>query len=140
MMEDNLPTYSYHTYAISDYYSIDPRYGTNLDYRNLSKEAKSKGIKLIMDVVTNHCSTEHLFVKDQPEKDWIHTPEQCNFRIWTVQDPYVSDVDIKSNLEGWFDVTMADLNQNNKLLMDYLTQNSIWWIEFADLSGLRIDT
>ncbi len=140
MMEDNLPTYSYHTYAISDYYNIDPRYGTNNDYRDLSKKAKEKGIKLIMDVVTNHCSTEHYMVKDRPTEDWVHEKERCNFRVWTVQDPYVSEEDRRMNSCGWFDVTMADLNQRNPMLMDYLIQNSIWWIEFADLSGLRIDT
>lgn len=140
MMVDNLPTYSYHTYAISDYYNIDPRYGSNNDYRNLSKTAKEKGVKLIMDVVTNHCSTEHYMVKDLPSSDWIHENERCNFRVWTVQDPYASESDRNLNSCGWFDTTMADLNQRNSLLMDYLIQNAIWWIEFADLSGLRIDT
>ena len=93
-----------------------------------------------MDVVTNHCSTEHYMVKDQPTQDWVHDKERCNFRIWTIQDPYASENDRNLNSCGWFDVTMADLNQRNNLLMDYLTQNSIWWIEFANLSGLRIDT
>lgn len=140
MMEDNLPTYSYHTYAISDYYNIDPRYGTREDYRRLSDEARKRGIKLVMDVVTNHASTEHYMVKDRPTDDWIHPNQRCNFRVWTVQDPYASKVDKDLNATGWFDTTMADLNQNNPLLMDYLIQNAIWWIEYANLGGLRIDT
>ena len=140
MMEDNLPTYSYHTYAISDFYNLDPRYGTREDYRRLSDEAKKRGIKLIMDVVTNHASTEHYMVKDRPTDDWIHPEERCNFRVWTVQDPYASQVDKNLNATGWFDTTMADLNQNNPLFMDYLTQNAVWWIEYAGLGGLRIDT
>ncbi|MEG1585325.1 MAG: glycoside hydrolase family 13 protein [Bacteroidales bacterium] len=140
MMEDNLPVYSYHTYAISDFYNIDPRYGTREDYKRLASEAKKRGIKLVMDVVTNHAATEHYMVKDRPTKDWIHPKERCNFRVWTVQDPYAAQADKNLNSQGWFDDTMADLNQNNPLFMDYLTQNAIWWIEYAGLSGLRIDT
>lgn len=140
MMEDNMPVTSYHTYAISDYYKIDPRYGTNEDYKRLSAEAKKRGIKLVMDVVTNHCGTAHWWMKDLPSDDWVHPEARCNFRIWTVQDPYASEADKTLNTEGWFDTSMPDLNQDNPLLMDYLIQNAIWWIEYADLGGLRIDT
>lgn len=143
LMEDNMPVTSYHTYAISDYYKIDPRYGTNEDYKRLAAEAKKRGIKLIMDVVTNHNGTAHWWMKDLPADDWIHqhdTFTRSNFRIGTVQDPYAADADRKLNTEGWFDTSMADLNQNNPLLLDYLVQNAIWWTEYADLGGLRIDT
>ncbi|MGL4293532.1 MAG: glycoside hydrolase family 13 protein [Bacteroidales bacterium] len=140
LMEDNLPVYSYHTYAISDYYRIDPRYGTREDYRRLADEARKRGIKIIMDVVTNHAATDHYMVKDMPAPDWIHPKQQCNFRVWTIQDPYAAQVDKDLNSKGWFDHSMADLNQNNPLFMDYLIQNAIWWIEYAGLGGLRIDT
>lgn len=143
LMEDNVPVCSYHTYAISDYYHIDPRYGTNEDYRRLSDEAGKRGIKLIMDVVTNHCGSAHWWMKDLPSADWIHEfPEftRSNYRIWTIQDPHASTLDRKLNTEGWFDSTMPDLNQSNPLLLDYLVQNCIWWIEYANLGGLRIDT
>lgn len=143
LMEDNMPLTSYHTYAISDYYKIDPRYGTNEDYRRLAAEAKKRGIKLIMDVVTNHSGTAHWWMKDLPADDWIHqfdTFTRSNFRIGTVQDPYAADSDKKLNTQGWFDTSMPDLNQNNPLLLDYLIQNAVWWIEYADLGGLRIDT
>ena len=143
LMEDNMPTTSYHTYAISDYYKIDPRYGTNEDYKRLSAEAKKRGIKLIMDVVTNHSGSAHWWMKDLPSADWIHQFDQftrSNYRIGTVTDPYASEADRTLNTKGWFDTSMPDLNQNNPLLMDYLIQNAIWWIEYADLGGLRIDT
>lgn len=143
LMEDNMPTVSYHTYAISDYYKIDPRYGTNEDYKKLSAEAKKRGIKLIMDVVTNHAATAHWWMKDLPAPDWIHQFDQftrSNYRIGTVTDPYASEADKILNTQGWFDTSMPDLNQNNPLLMDYLIQNAIWWIEYADLGGLRVDT
>lgn len=143
MMEDNMPVTSYHTYAISDYYKIDPRYGTNDDYRRLSAEAKKRGIKLVMDVVTNHCATEHWWMKDLPTEDWVHQFDEftrSNFRIWTIQDPNAAEIDKQINTQGWFDNSMPDINQSNPLVLDYLTQNTIWWVEYADLGGLRIDT
>jgi glycosidase len=143
MMEDNMPKVSYHTYAISDFYKIDARYGTNDDYARLSAEAKKRGIKLVIDIVTNHAASEHWMMKDLPTKDWIHIfPEftNSNHRKTTTNDPYVANVDYRKNFDGWFDTSMADLNQKNDLLLTYLTQNTIWWIEFADLGGVRIDT
>tara|TARA_R110001583_G_scaffold1202_5_gene10071 strand:+ start:35175 stop:36998 length:1824 start_codon:yes stop_codon:yes gene_type:complete len=143
MMEDNMPKVSYHTYAISDFYKIDARYGTNDDYARLSAEAKKRGIKLVIDIVTNHAASEHWMMKDLPTKDWIHIfPEftNSNHRKTTTNDPYVAEVDYRKNFDGWFDTSMADLNQKNDLLLTYLTQNTIWWIEFADLGGVRIDT
>ncbi len=143
MMEDNLPEYSYHGYAISDYYKIDPRYGTNEDYKRLSEKAASKGIKLILDVVTNHSSTTHWWMQDLPFQDWVHQfPEftRTNYRMATLNDPHASQADKNLNSNGWFDTTMPDLNQKNPYLMRYFTQCFIWWIEYADLGGLRIDT
>ena len=143
MMEDNMPKVSYHTYAISDFYKIDARLGTNDDYARLSAEAKKRGIKLVIDIVTNHAASEHWMMKDLPTKDWIHIfPEftNSNHPKSTTNDPYVSEVDYRKNFDGWFDTSMADLNQKNDLLLTYLTQNTIWWIEFADLGGVRIDT
>lgn len=143
VMEDNLPEASYHQYAISDYYKIDARFGTNQDYKRLSSTAKRHGIKLIMDVVTNHCSIAHWWLKDLPFKDWIHQfPKftRSNYRINTWNDPYASQKDKRLNNKGWFDYTMPDLNQSSPHLLNYLTQVFIWWIEFADLGGLRIDT
>lgn len=143
LMEDNVPECSYHTYAISDYYRIDPRYGSNDDYRRLSAEARKRGIKLVMDVVTNHCGAAHWWMNDLPSPDWVHQFDEftrSNYRIWTIQDPHASAIDRRLCTEGWFDVTMPDLNQSNPLLLDYFIQNCIWWIEYADLGGLRIDT
>ncbi|WP_372755636.1 alpha-amylase family glycosyl hydrolase, partial [Labilibaculum sp.] len=143
LMEDNQPKVSYHTYAITDYYKIDARYGSNEDYVLLSAEAKKRGIKLIMDVVTNHCASSHWWMKDLPSSDWVHTFSeytQSNHRKSTTNDPYVSQIDYKKNFDGWFVPTMPDLNQKNDLLVTYFAQNIIWWIEYADLQGIRIDT
>lgn len=143
LMEDNQPKTSYHTYAISDYYKIDARYGSNEDYARLSSEAKKRGIKIIMDVVTNHCASAHWWMNDLPSSDWVHVfPEytQSNHRKSTTNDPYVSKVDYEKNFNGWFDTSMPDLNQKNDLVINYFIQNTIWWIEYADLGGIRVDT
>ena len=143
LMEDNEPKTSYHTYAISDFYKIDARYGTNDDYARLAAEAKKRGIKLIIDIITNHSASAHWWMKDLPCSDWIHTfPKftNSNHRKSTTNDPYVSKIDYKLNFDGWFDTSMPDLNQKNDLLLTYLIQNTIWWVEYADLGGVRVDT
>lgn len=143
LMEDNQPTTSYHGYAITNFYRIDPRYGTNEQYVQLSKECRKRGMKLIMDMVLNHCGSAHWWMKDLPTHDWIHQfPEftRSNYRISLNNDPYTSTVDSLLCLDGWFDSSMPDMNQRNDLLVTYLAQNSIWWVEYADLGGIRIDT
>ncbi len=143
LVENDNPEYSYHGYAITDFYKIDPRYGTNEDYRKLVESCHKKDIKVVMDMVFNHCSVYHWFIRDLPSDNWIHQFDEftkSNFRAPTTFDPYASDYDKTKMLTGWFDVHMADLNQRNKLLATYLIQNSIWWIESASLDGIRIDT
>ena len=147
LLEDNEPTYSYHHYAQSDFYKIDPRYGTNEDYKRLAKELHQKDMKLIMDYVTNHWGSKHWMIQDLPTKDWIHywndNPtgfKRSNYRMTTQYDPYASKIDYKNCVEGWFDTTMPDINQSNPLVLKYIIQNAIWWIEYADLDGLRVDT
>jgi glycosidase len=134
---------SYHGYAITDHYAIDPRFGTNNDYKNLADKARQKGIKLIMDVVLNHCGDGHWWMKDFPFKDWINFDGKfvsTTHRRETVQDPHVSKYDAKMQSEGWFVPAMPDLNQKNPFMAKYLIQNTIWWIEYAHLGGIRIDT
>ncbi|MDM8160665.1 glycoside hydrolase family 13 protein [Labilibaculum sp. K2S] len=143
LMEDNQPKISYHTYAISDYYKIDARFGSKEDYARLSAEAKKRGIKIIMDVVTNHCASAHWWMNDLPSSDWVHVfteYTQSNHRKSTTNDPYVSKGDYEKNFDGWFARSMPDLNQKNDLLINYFIQNTIWWIEYADLGGIRVDT
>ncbi len=144
LLEDNEPLYSYHTYAQSDFYKIDPRYGTNEDYKRLASEMHKLDLKLIMDYVTNHWGSKHWMIKDLPTKDWIHQwPEgfrRSNYRMTTQFDTNASKVDAKGCMDGWFDTTMPDMNQSNPLLLNYITQNAIWWIEYADLDGFRVDT
>ena len=143
VLENNMAAYSYHGYAITDFYRVDPRLGTNEEYCKLAGDCHQKGLKIIMDMVFNHCGSNHFWIKDLPSADWIHQfPEftKSNFRAETVMDPYASDYDREKMLTGWFDKPMPDLNQHNKYLADYLIQNSIWWIEYAGLDGIRLDT
>ena len=143
LCEDNDPRVSYHTYAQSDVYRIDPRFGANKDYRLLADALHQRKMKLIMDYVTNHWGIEHWMVKDLPTSDWIHqfeTYTNTNHRKEIHSDPYSTVIDRKELLEGWFVPTMADLNQNNTYLLNYLIQNAIWWIEFAQIDGFRVDT
>lgn len=143
LLENNLPTYSYHGYAISDFYKVDPRFGSNESYRNMSAAAKSKGLKIIMDVVLNHCGSGHWWMKAMPFKDWINYEGRyvnTNHRRESNMDPHAASYDKELMTQGWFVPSMPDLNQRNPFMATYLIQNTIWWIEYADLAGLRIDT
>ncbi|MGD9978744.1 MAG: glycoside hydrolase family 13 protein [Bacteroidales bacterium] len=143
VLESNMHSGSYHGYAITDYYKIDPRFGSNQLYRQLSDECKKRGIKLIIDVVLNHSGTEWWLFKDIPSNDWVNNyPDfkMCNFKATTNFDPHRADVDQKGMADGWFARSMPDLNQRNPLLANYLIQNTIWWIEYAGLGGIRSDT
>lgn len=143
LLEDNDEQYSYHTYAQSDVYRIDPRYGSNEEYKKLAEEMHKRDMKLIMDYVTNHWGAQHWMIKDLPTYDWINQfpgYANSNYRMTTQYDPNGSQIDLKYCVEGWFVRTMPDLNQRNPLVLNYLTQNAIWWIEYADLDGFRVDT
>jgi glycosidase len=143
MLEDNDSTYSYHTYGQSDVYKIDPRYGTNEDYKRLAAEMHKKDMKLIMDYVTNHWGAKHWMMNDLPTYTWIHQfpgYSQTNYRMSTQMDPNFAQIDYKNCMDGWFVKSMPDLNQSNPLVLNYLTQNALWWIEYADLDGFRVDT
>src|SRR5450830_545503 len=118
LLEINAPAFSYHGYAITDHYKVDPRYGSNADYRRLSDAARARGIGIIQDVVLSHVGAGH----------------------WWLQDPSASQADRRNFTQGWFGQGMPDLNQTNPLVANALIQNTIWWIEYARLSGLRIDT
>lgn len=143
LLEDNEPSSSYHGYACSDYYHIDRRFGSNEDYRNLVAECHGKGIKMIMDIVTNHCGAAHWWMADLPFSDWVHVwPEytHSNCAFSAQNDPYCSDLD-KTNMQGgWFDTSMPDMNLDNPFVLQYFKQWAVWWIEYADLDGLRVDT
>ncbi|MDR3024805.1 glycoside hydrolase family 13 protein [Chryseobacterium sp.] len=145
--EDNEKVYSYHGYAQTDLYKIDGRYGTNEDYKTLSKELNKRNMMLVMDYVTNHWGGSHWMIKDLPSKDWIHWFDEgekgfkrSNYKTTTQFDTNASDIDKKYALDGWFDTTMPDINQKNPLVLKYLIQNAIWWIEYAELGGFRVDT
>ncbi|MGA2822039.1 MAG: alpha-amylase family glycosyl hydrolase, partial [Bacteroidales bacterium] len=143
LLENNMVKYSYHGYSITDYYKTDPRFGSNEDYVMLSYYIHQNGMKLIMDMVFNHCGSQHWWMTDPPAKDWFNNwPEftRTSYRSSTVTDPYRSQFDSARFVKGWFDVTMPDLNQHNPFVARYLIQNSIWWIEFAGLDGIRQDT
>lgn len=143
VLENAMPEASYHGYATTDFYKVDPRFGSNKLYKKLSQEAEKRGIKLIKDIITNHSGSEHWWINDPPSRDWVHYPEeyqQTTHRRTTMHDPYAAEIDKKQFAGGWFVKSMPDLNQSNPLLADYLVQNSIWWIEYANLNGIRHDT
>ena len=160
---------SYHGYATTNYYRVDPRFGTNADYKQLIDEAHKKGLKIVMDMIFNHCGFEHPWVADMPSKDWFNKPEwlapenqtaehqknigtvdgaakvndkylQTSYKLTPVLDPYASKVDLAETVDGWFVPTMPDLNQRNPHVIKYLIQNSEWWIETVGIDGIRMDT
>ncbi|WP_081421545.1 glycoside hydrolase family 13 protein [Salinivirga cyanobacteriivorans] len=140
--ENNMKDYSYHGYAITDFYKTDPRLGSNELYKNLVETSHEKNMKVVMDVVVNHCGINHWWMKDLPTDDWInnHKKFQTNYRGSVIADPHASKYDRNRFSTGWFVETMPDLNQNNPFLANYLIQNMLWWIEFSGIDGMRMDT
>ena len=137
---------TYHGYATTNYYQVDPRFGTNEEYRRLCDEAHSRGLKVVMDMIFNHCGDYHPWLKDMPSHDWFNQPDyknnylQTSYKLTPVMDPYASEVDLRETVEGWFVPSMPDLNHHNVHVMNYLIQNSIWWIETVGIDGIRMDT
>ncbi|WP_299440703.1 glycoside hydrolase family 13 protein [uncultured Aquimarina sp.] len=143
VLENDQPVYSYHGYAISDFYKTDTRFGSNDDYKRLVGLSHDKGIKVIMDQVFNHCGSGHWWIQDLPSKDWLNqwdTFTKSNFTNIAASDPYVSSSDFDLLTKGWFDVNMPDLNLENDFLATYMIQNSIWWVEYSGIDGIRLDT
>ncbi len=143
LIENNQSNYSYHGYAATDTYKIDPRYGSNEEYKGFVALAKQKGMGVIQDVVLNHIGSSHWWMKDMPMKDWISYDGKfvaTRHAHTTVADPYASQEDKANYTSGWFTDTMPDMNQHNPYVATYQIQNAIWWIEYAGLSGLRVDT
>ncbi len=149
LLTNDMPESSYHGYAMTDFYQVDPRFGTLEEYQELAAKAKEKGIGLIMDQVANHCGSQHWWMQDLPFKDWVN--QQSNFenkqplansnhRRTSNQDLYASNRDKTEMTEGWFSARMPDLNQRNPFMANYIIQNSIWWVETLQLSGIRQDT
>ncbi len=141
-VDNNISKYAYHGYAATDFYAIDPRFGSLNDYIKLADKMHAVDLKIIQDMVFNHCASEHWWMKDLPADDWLNHNQnfRTSYRAATVADPYVSDSDREQFNSGWFVETMPDLNQKNHLLAEYLILNSIWWTEIADLDGIRTDT
>lgn len=143
VLENNMTQVSYHGYSTTDFYKVDPRYGTNEEYRELAQAIHQKGMKLMMDMIFNHIGSEHWWMNDMPSADWLnYYPEYkiTSHRRTVNQDPHASDADKKLMADGWFVPTMPDMNQRNPFLLNYLIQNSIWWTEYVGLDGIRMDT
>ena len=143
ILENNQQSWSYHGYAVTDFYRVDPRLGSNELYRKFVEVAHTNSLKVIKDMVFNHCGDMHWWMSDLPSADWLNqwpSYTQSNYRQLTVFDPHASGNDVKHTVNGWFAQQMPDLNQRNPFLAKYLIQNSIWWIEYADLNGIRMDT
>ena len=140
---DNGKFSTYHGYATTDYYRVDPRFGTNEEYRNLVREAQKRGLKVVMDMIFNHCGDYHPWNLDIPSKDWFNAPRyglQTSYKLTPVMDPYASQIDLRETVDGWFVSSMPDLNQRNPHVIKYLIQNSLWWIESVGINGIRMDT
>jgi glycosidase len=155
LLTNDMKQGSYHGYAMTDFYQVDPRFGTLQEYRKLADEGRKRGIKLIMDQVANHCGLYHWWMKDLPFDDWVNYQKnyEDNIDDWTWkktkfsnhrrtanQDLYASEIDKEGLTDGWFVEAMPDLNQRNPFMATYITQNSIWWIETLGLGGIRQDT
>ena len=143
IQENDMKEGSYHGYAITDYYQVDRRFGSNEEFRKLTQEANAKGLKVVMDMIFNHCGSDNYLFKDMPSKDWFNFEGnyvQTSFKTATQMDPYASDYEKKIAIDGWFTLTMPDFNQRNRHVATYLIQSSIWWIEYAGINGIRQDT
>lgn len=148
VLENNSPNEggrwsTYHGYACTDFYKVDPRFGSNEEYKRLTDEAHRHGLKIVMDMIFNHTGICHPWATDAPSVDWFNEPGyglQTSYKLTPVMDPYASKVDLKETTQGWFVSTMPDLNQHNPHVMNYLIQNSIWWVETVGIDGIRMDT
>lgn len=143
IQENDMKEGSYHGYAITDYYQVDRRFGDNESFCQLVEQAHAKGMKVVMDMIFNHCGDENYLYKDMPSKDWFNFKGnyvQTSFKTATQLDPYASDYEKKIAADGWFAQVMPDFNQRNRHVANYLIQNSIWWIEYAGINGIRQDT
>lgn len=146
VQENNMTGGSYHGYATTNYYKIDPRFGSNEEYKSLVAKLHARGIKVVMDMIFNHCGVEHPWIKEMPSRDWFNYPDyknnfvQTSFKLTPHVDPYTSKYDFNQMNDGWFVPSMPDLNQRNAHVYTYLLQNSFWWIEYANIDGIRMDT
>lgn len=143
VLENDQPKTSYHGYANTENYKIDPRFGDNALYKKLVDESHARGIKVIKDLVHNHFGSQHWILKDMPSKDWVHNwpvLTKSSFKDQVLFDSYASEIDRKIMTDGWFDGHMPDLNQKNPFVRNYITQSHIWWIEYSGLDGFRLDT
>ena len=143
VLENDMQGGSYHGYATTNYYRVDPRFGTNEDYVRLIDKTHAKGMRVVMDMIFNHCGSDHIWKKDVPSKDWFNNLDKYveTSHVKEVYfDPYASEYDTKRMVDGWFVPSMPDLNQRNPHVATYLIQNSIWWIEYSGVDGIRQDT
>ncbi|MGL5015887.1 MAG: glycoside hydrolase family 13 protein [Bacteroidales bacterium] len=143
VLENDQPSGDYHGYATTDYYRVDPRFGSNDEYVELIDKTHDMGMKLVMDMIFNHCGSEHQWRKNPPSHNWFNNQDkfvQTSFRLSSHYDPYTSDYDKGITEDGWFVESMPDLNQRNPHVARYLIQNSIWWIEYSNIDGIRMDT
>lgn len=143
VLENDMQGGSYHGYATTNYYRVDPRFGTNEDYVSLIDKTHAKGMRVVMDMIFNHCGSDHIWMKDVPSKDWFNNLDKYveTSHVKEVYfDPYASEYDTKRMVDGWFVPSMPDLNQRNPHVATYLIQNSIWWIEYSGVDGIRQDT
>ena len=152
---NDMPVYSYHGYAITDHYKVDPRFGGMKAYKKYSRELHKREMKLVMDVIPNHMGTYNRLFQDPPDSAWINSwplnsdldergevdsTALTNHRYTSIFDPYAAPIDKKQFTDGWFVHSMVDINQRDERCSNYLIQNSLWWIEEVGVDAFRVDT
>lgn len=143
VLTNDMEKASYHGYAATEFYQVDPRLGTNELYRKLADELHKRDMKLIQDLVHNHVGAEHWTVKDKPYQDWLNNWDEytnTTYKDQVLFDPYAAQSDKRKMTDGWFVPSMPDLNQRTEFMQNYITQSHIWWIEYAGVDGFRLDT
>ncbi|WP_121612603.1 alpha-amylase family glycosyl hydrolase [Mesobacillus foraminis] len=141
------PSPSYHKYDVTDYYSIDPEYGTLKDFKNLTKEADQRAVKVLMDLVVNHTSSEHPWF-EEASKD-----PNSPFRDYYIWSDETTDLNEKGswgqqvwhknpNGDGYFYGTfwsgMPDLNFDNPKVREEIIKIGKFWLN-QGADGFRLD-
>ena len=136
---------AYHGYHTVDFYAVEPRLGTMQEFRDLVDEAHRLGLKVVQDQVANHSGPRHPWLTDPPTPTWWHGASRMpklrnNYDIAGLADPYARPKRRESPLDGWFAGNLPDLNQDDRLVSDYVIQNALWWIAATGLDAIRQDT
>ncbi|MCU5371834.1 MULTISPECIES: alpha,alpha-phosphotrehalase [Bacillus cereus group] len=132
-------------YDVSDYYSIDPSYGTMEEFEELLEEAKARNIEIMLDIVVNHSSTEHKWFKEAKEDKnspyrnyYIWRDEKNNWQSKFGGSAWKYDEKTEQYFLHLFDETQADLNWENEKLREEVYEMMRFWLD-KGVTGFRLD-